>query len=81
MHGEDDHPLASVGLQQTSRRFDAVDIGHRHIHQHHVGSEFEGEPNGCIAIARFADHLDAFSFQPAAETLAEHCVVVDEQCC
>ena len=72
--------LSRIGLHQPAGGFDAIDGGHRDVHQHDVGSELEREAHALVAVAGLSDHLDAFRFEPAPQPLAQHRVIVDEQC-
>ena len=72
--------LAGVGLHQPAGGLDAVDGGHRHVHQHDVGPELEREAHCGLTVAGLADDLDAFRLEPAPQPLAQHRVIIDEQC-
>ena len=58
---------------------DAVELGHRHVHEHHVGLELGGEADGLLAVVGLAHDVEPLLGQRSAEALAEHPVVVGQQ--
>jgi hypothetical protein len=56
--GQDQDPGARRGAGQLAGGRDAVEVGHLHIHQHHVGFTPPGQRDCLAAGRRLADHLD-----------------------
>src|SRR5206468_9542024 len=78
--GEHDD-LGRIGpLHDAAGRFDAVDAGHREIHQHDVGHFSGDEADRSIAIAGATDHVDVLlGLEQASETHAQELMVVHER--
>ena len=57
---------------------DAVHLGHRDVHQDHVGLELAGQPHRLVAVGRLADDVEALFARATPQALAQHAVVVGQ---
>ena len=46
-------------MELANGRVDAVDLGHAHVHEDHVGGQFLGLGHRFLAVLGLSDHLDA----------------------
>ena len=77
--GQHDH-LGVARLHQAAARFDAIEAGHPHVHEHHVGLPPSGLIDGFYPVGRLRDHLEVlFSFQNQAQSPAHHGFVVGQE--
>ena len=51
--------LCGIALQDLTRGLRAADVGHPHVHEHHVGAQLGGKANAHPAAGGLADHLDS----------------------
>ena len=69
-----------LAAENLTRRFDAVEQGHRDVEDRDIGLELEGQPHRFSAVARLADHLESGPFlEDLPQTLADEGVVVGQQ--
>ena len=80
MRGEDEHLCGGDGLENLAGGFQAIQLWHRDVHQHHGGMEFFDQGDRLAAILSFADHLHiVFQFEHPAKPLAHNHVVFRQQ--
>ena len=79
VHGEDEDLRRRAVRRDAAGGLDAVEHGHRHVHQDDVGAERLGEHDGLVAVARLTHDVDPGVLEGAAHRLTEHLVVVGEQ--
>ena len=81
LEGGEDHDLhLGEGGRELAGGGDAVEVGHAHVHQHHVGPQQPGPVGGLAAVVRLADELDrVVAREHAAQAGAHEVVVVDDQ--
>ncbi|MNJ64794.1 hypothetical protein D3C77_607700 [compost metagenome] len=69
-----------MAAQQLAGRLQATDAGHLDVHQDHVGLEFAGEFQCCLAGIGFPYHLQAVDVgQHAGNARTHQIVVIDHQ--
>ena len=80
-HGERQHACMS-GSRSRIRRVASgpAEVGHAHVHEHHVGAKLGGQADAHLAARRLADDLDAvLGREQRGETRAEEVVVIDHE--
>src|SRR5207244_5615562 len=80
VHRQHDHPASGIALQDGARRVRAVQLGHRQVHQHHVGLQVARALHRLAAIADTSHHLHVgLGFDQVLEALGHHAVVVGDE--
>ena len=72
--------IAGVGVlgADPPGGLDAVDLGHRDVHEDHVGLQLVGQADRLLAVGGLADDVEALLDHRAAQALAQHPVVVGQ---
>src|SRR5581483_6493076 len=52
---------------------------HRQVHQDQLGPQLDGQADGLLAVARFADDVEAGVLHRPPQALAQELVIVDEE--
>ena len=77
--GEHQHPGGLWHRRDRRGCLDAVDAGHPHVHQHHVGPAPLGQLDGLAAVGGIADHVElGVALDDHPETGTNHGLVIDE---
>jgi len=77
VHGKADHLDVGVVGGDLPGRVDAVQVGHRDVHDHDVGRQFLGHSHRRAPVRRLADHRKAlFAFQQSPQALSYDLVIV-----
>ena len=78
--GEDHHREPGPVFVDTLHRVEPREIGHRQVHQHHVGLDVLGLPAGRDATTGFPRDLDLIHhLQGARQCLTEGWMIVHDQ--
>ena len=70
--------ISGTVLLDLAGGLDAVHLGHRDVHQDHVGLQLLGQPDGLVAVAGLADDVESLVGHRAAQTFAQHPMVVGQ---
>ena len=57
---------------------DAVDLGHRDVHQDDLGPQLVGQADGLLAVTGLTDHVEALVDHRPTEPFAQHAMVVGQ---
>ena len=72
--------VSGQACDDTAGRLDAVHIGHRDIHHHHVWTLLLGQPDAIPAVRRLAHHGHiGLPLEQRAQSVAHHRVIVSQQ--
>ena len=75
---DDDGRRGPGGGQDLPGGFQAIDLGHPDVHEHHVGAGFADCVDGLPAVGGFGDDLDPVGRQDHGEAGAQQCLVVGD---
>ena len=76
VRGEHEHPGRRDCLEQLAGGLQAIEQGHRDVHQYHIGTKLLGQRDGLAPVLRLADHLQVvFKFEHLAKAFAHDHVV------
>lgn len=80
MHRESNHAdLRQLGGDPPGG-LDAIDVWHRHIHQHDIGMRLLSQLDRFLTIARLAHHFDPLAFaEQVGQPPAENRMIVGQQ--
>ena len=79
MHRQHHDPHLGLSQVHSPGGLDAVHLGHRHVHEDHVGRELLGQLDGLEPVGRLADDVEALFGHRAAQALAQHAVIVSQK--
>ena len=61
------------------RRTDAVELGHRHVHEYEFGFELADEVDGLATVSCLADHLMPLRMKKTSQPVPEQRVIIRDQ--
>ena len=70
---------SGLRLVDSAGSLDAIHLGHRDVHQDHIGRELFGQLDRFETVGRLADHVEALLGHRPAQSLTQHSVVVRQQ--
>lgn len=69
-----------TSLYNAASGFNAVEVGHLNIHQHHIGLQLLGQRDGLLTVAGFAHHCRFRSrTKDRPQTVAEERMVIGNE--
>jgi hypothetical protein len=78
--GQHKHPRWLLLGADAAGRLDPVEVGHPHVHQHHVRVQFRGAGHCLVPVACLTDYVEAAGvLQDGAQPGAHQHLVVGEQ--
>ncbi len=80
MHRQDHDRGIGTTFADLARRFQAVELGHRHVEHRDVGPQLARHGDGCTAVIGASDDLEiAVRFEHHAHAVTQHRVIVGQE--